>query len=94
MRDWALIENNVVINIIVLDMPDIEEERQWITSNWNATPFPIDEDNRPRFLDIGSTYDQLNNRFIPVKPEGDYTWDEENLRWILTESTIPGEENV
>lgn len=44
-----------------------------------GTPF------RKNFAAVGDTYDPIRDAFIPPKPEGDWTLDEETCLWVADE---------
>ena len=89
-------ENNMVIR--VLAVPDDQEHRgqeflavdlelggTWIQTSYNTvggvhlnggTPL------RKNYAGIGYTYDPNRDAFIPEKPDGEWTLDEETCRWI------------
>ena len=79
-------DNNIVLRVLVV--PDHQEERghdfladdlglggTWIQTSYN---------NRigKNFAGIGFTYDPNRDAFIPPKPEGDWTLDEETCQWL------------
>lgn len=44
-----------------------------------GTPF------RKNFAAVGDSYDPIRDAFIPPKPEGDWTLDEETCLWVADE---------
>ena len=90
MSNYAQIQNNIVINVIVAD-------QQFIDSLPNGADFIVMTRGG-----IGWTYDSTANVFIASqpypswtldsnfdwqpptpKPDGDYYWDEAQLKWVL-----------
>lgn len=89
-------DNNIVLRVLVV--PDDQEERgqeflavdldlggTWIQTSYNTaggvhlnggTPL------RKNYAGIGYTYDPNRDAFIPEKPDGEWTLDEETCTWI------------
>lgn len=89
-------ENNIVIR--VLRVPDEEEHRgqefladdlglggTWVQTSYNTrggvhlldgTAF------RKNYAGIGYSFDAIRDAFIPEKPEGNWTLDEETCLWV------------
>lgn len=68
MTDWAIIENDIVTNVIVADSKEIAES---ITGKEAV--------ECPRNIGIGC--DRVNGVLRPKKPEGNFIWNEETLSW-------------
>ena len=96
MANYAKLENNIVVNVVVADQEWINTQTgTWYLVNENA----ISQHNAI----IGAKYDSLNDIFIHPKPypswilnsnhiweapvskpeDGWYTWDEQNQQWKL-----------
>lgn len=69
MATYAVIDNNVVINVIVSDS---KEDAEFVTGK-----FCIEYTTEP--AEPGGTWD--GNRFYPIKPGDEYIWDEINNCW-------------
>jgi hypothetical protein len=89
-------DNNIVLRVLVV--PDDQEERghdfladdlglggTWIQTSYNTrggvhllggTPF------RKNYAGIGYSFDAIRDAFIPEKPEGNWTLDEETCLWV------------
>jgi hypothetical protein len=73
-KNYAIIKDNVVINVIVFDDPTEELIALFKTEN-NANKI-LEVDNT---VSIGSTYDGV--RFVPKKPFPSWELNEENYQW-------------
>lgn len=92
--------NNVVLRVIVVGNKDtadangVEKESigvafcerlfggTWIQTSYNAN-------FRKNYAGIGYTYDATRDAFIPPKPDGDCTLNEQTCQWEVTAPT-PG----
>lgn len=98
MAHWAQIdENNLVISVSVGNNDEPDEGYQWLIDNlggrWIKTSYntvrgihilggiPL----RKNYAGIGYTYDEIRDAFIPPKPEGEWTLNEETCDWDSTE---------
>ena len=94
MAHWAEIdENNVVLRVTVGSNEDHDEGYQWLIDNlggtWvktsyntaggkhllGGTPF------RKNYAGPGMIYDKSRDAFIPPKPEGNWSLNEETCLW-------------
>ena len=94
MANYAKLENNIVVNVVVA-------EQEWIDTQ-TGTWYLVKDDTIPQHnAIIGAKYDSLNEVFIHPKPypswilnsnyiweapvskpeDGWYTWDEQNQEW-------------
>ena len=72
MANFAVIKDNIVVNVI--DADDLETA-QLVT---NQTCVEVTDETKPAFM--GGEY--KNNLFYPKKPSDDYFWDEASFAWI------------
>jgi hypothetical protein len=96
MAHWAeLDENNIVLRVIVGDNNDPDEGYQWLLDNlggrWMKTSYNTEKGVhslggtplRKNFGQVGFTYDEVRDAFIPPKPEiGEWELDEDTCFWI------------
>jgi hypothetical protein len=83
-------ENNIVVRVLVVS-DEYEDDGQnylanvlslggtWIQTSYNETI-------RYNFAGIGMTYDEVNDAFIPLKPDGDFILNPETFKWELNEA--------
>ena len=96
MAHWAEIdENNIVIRVTVGSNEDPDEGYQWLIDNlggrWIKTSYNTisnthilnGEPFRGNFGQVGSYYDELNDVFIPPKPNDLYTLNESTWSWEI-----------
>ena len=90
MAHFAEIDkNNIVVRVLVV--ADDQEHRgeeflrddlglggRWIQTSFNDTI-------RKNFAGIGMTYDEINDAFIPIKPEGDFVLNDQTFKWELNQ---------
>jgi hypothetical protein len=96
MAHWAeLDENNIVIRVLVGDNNDPlgDEGYQWLLNNlggtWKKTSYNTRAGQhknggtpfRKNYAGIGYLYNELMDAFIPPKPEGNFTLNEETCLW-------------
>lgn len=86
MAHFAKIEDGIVTNVVVVDneheangqefLNSLGLDGTWIQTSYNAN-------FRKKFAGIGDTYDEVDDVFIPHKPQDDATWDPESWSWIV-----------
>lgn len=94
MAHWAEIDkDNIVLRVTVgsNDMPD--EGYQWLIDNLGGTWVKTSYNTlggvhklggtslRKNYAGIGFTYDESRDAFIPPKPEGNWSLNEETCLW-------------
>lgn len=87
MSHWAELDsNNKVLRVLVGNNNDPDEGYQWLIDNLGGTWVQTSYNGRIRknYADIGYTYDETRDAFIPPKPT--------NGEWILNEDTCLWEE--
>jgi hypothetical protein len=101
MSHWAQIdENNIVINVVVGSNDAVDEGYQWLVDNiggqWLQTSYNTSAGKhsqggtplRKNFAQIGYSYDEQRDAFIPPKPEPSVTIVKKNpVDWRLNEET-------
>lgn len=78
MIKFAKIQNNVVVNIVVGD--DSFSEHGYIKVT-----------NLTRDAHIGSTYDDVKNKFIDIQPWNSWTLDEDTCEWVSPSGIAPSD---
>ena len=73
MRNFAVIENEIITNVIIADTIEIAEE---VTGK---TCMLLEEDSR---LGIGWFWDEANNCYLSPKPYPSWNWDNINNVWV------------
>ena len=91
MSHFAKVENNVVTQVIVADQDVIDSGlfgTGWIQTsyNTNAGQHPEGRPLRKNYASVGFTYDETRDAFIPPKPYGSWTLNENTCLW---ESPVP-----
>jgi hypothetical protein len=80
-------ENNEVIRVVVGNDAYPNEGYDWLVENlggrWVQTSY--NSRIRKNFAAVGYSYDETLDAFIPPKPEGNATLDEETATWIEEE---------
>ena len=74
MGAWAEIKDSVVVNIIVADynfISTLDDNQNYVEVTGNTDAY------------IGSTY--IDGVFGPLRPEGNYVWNEQNKMWVTTD---------
>lgn len=84
MAYYAKIIDSLVTDVIVLDEQGETIARDWLADNIGGTWLSAYRDNGPR-AEVGSTYDEDLDAFIPPKPSEDATLDTETYTWIVPE---------
>lgn len=87
-KQFALIENNIVVNTIIADDEFISQQSgTWLEYN-DSRPAYIGTELVDGILVAPQPFPSwsLNNDYVwvaPVaKPDGDYVWSEESLSWV------------
>jgi mannitol-1-phosphate/altronate dehydrogenase len=73
--NFAIIENNSVINVIVADSEEIAK-----------LIYPNAEIVDTEVTSIGMFWFKDNNKWYPPKPEGTYVWNEDAQNWLTPEA--------
>ena len=100
MAHFAKIDaSNVVVSVIVVDNKDtadasgVEKEHigaafcerlfggTWVQTSYNAN-------FRKNYAGIGHTWDATRNAFIPPKPEGDFSLNEDTCQWVNNSPSV------
>jgi len=86
MAHWAEVDqNNIVLRVTVGDNNDPagDEGYQWLIDNLGGTWVKTSYNGniRKNFAGIGYTYDPVRDAFIPPKPEGNWTLNEDTCIW-------------
>lgn len=89
MAHFAQIENNIVVQVIVAEQDFINSgavgnPANWIQTSYNTSGGVHSQGGTPlrkNYAGIGFTYDADRDAFIPPKPEGNYTLNEESCLW-------------
>lgn len=92
MSHFAKVVNGIVTQVIVAE-PEFFDTfvdstpGEWIQTSYNTYggQHPEGRPLRKNYAGIGFTYDKERDAFIPPKPEGDWTLDEETCLWITSE---------
>jgi hypothetical protein len=82
-------ENNIVVRVLVVAndqehrgaeflAQDLGLGGTWVQTSYNGTI-------RKNFAGIGMTYDEINDAFVPIKPEGDFVLNTETFKWELNQ---------
>ena len=74
-NNYAIIENNTVVNVIVADS---HETAQII--------YPTAEIIDTEITPISMSWFRENNKWFPPKPEGTYIWNEDFKNWLTPEA--------
>jgi hypothetical protein len=89
MSHFARVCNGVVTQVIVAEQEFFNtfvdsSPGQWIQTSYNTHggQHPEGRPLRKNYAGIGYTYDAERDAFIPPKPEGNWTLDEETCLWI------------
>lgn len=81
MANFAQLENNIVVNVIIAD------NMQWITDNLEGQWVEITEATRP--AGIGWSYNAERNLFLCPEPIGNLGFDDNKYDWITPAWTPP-----
>lgn len=73
MRYFALIENNIVINVVVCNDPVLLSQGNWIETFRSGV--------QKKIAGIGYTYNSTIFSFIPPKPYDSWILDEKTCKW-------------
>lgn len=95
MAHWAeLDDNNIVLRVTVGSNDDPDEGYQWLIDNlggrWVKTSYNTIADKhllggvpfRGNYAFLGGIYDELNDIFLPPKPNGDWIFDRSSYQWV------------
>lgn len=89
MSHFAKVLNGTVIQVIVAEPEFFDtfidsSPGEWIQTSYNTLggQHPEGRPLRKNFAGIGFTYDYDRDAFIPPKPEGDWTLDEDTCLWV------------
>lgn len=95
-------ENNVIIDIVVISDDDILDDNGNLSEELGVarlksilgqhTNWIMVKDSKP-FAQIGGSYDENRNTFIPIKPFPSWILNEDTLEWDAP-TPIPGENYV
>lgn len=92
MSHFAKVVNGIVAQVIVAEPEFFDtfvdtSPGEWIQTSYNTHggQHPEGRPLRKNYAGIGFTYDVERDAFIPPKPEGDWTLDEETCLWITSE---------
>lgn len=92
MAHFAKVVNGIVTQVIVAE-PEFFDTfvdttpGEWIQTSYNTHggQHPEGRPLRKNYAGIGFTYDVERDAFIPPKPEGNWSLDEETCLWITSE---------
>lgn len=92
MSHFAKVVSGIVTQVIVAE-PEFfntfvdSSPGDWIQTSYNTYggQHPEGRPLRKNYAGIGFTYDKERDAFIPPKPEGDWTLDEETCLWVANE---------
>ncbi len=87
LNDDNVVEQVIVVhNNELLDESGVESEQRGVGfcanllgGRWVQTSY--NNKFRKNYAGIGYTYDAVRDAFIPPKPEGDWTFNEQTCRW-------------
>jgi hypothetical protein len=92
MSHFAKVCDGVVVQVIVAEQEFFNtfvdtSPGEWIQTSYNTFggQHPNGTPLRKNFAGIGFTYDRVRDAFIPPKPEGDYTLNEDTCLWEKVE---------
>jgi len=87
MSYWAKIENNKVVDITVGN-ENINESYNWLINNIGGKWVQTFQDGSQRkiYAEIGGTYDEARDAFIPLKPYNKWVLNEKTWQW---EAPVP-----
>lgn len=83
MNNVAILKNNYVINLIVVDNDHLQELDSVVYS-LGGDNYVIYDENNPAYL--GGDY--YNNVFRPSQPEGNVYWHEVLKMWLLEDDDV------
>lgn len=88
MAHFAKVCDGIVTQVIVAEQEFFDtfvdtSPGEWIQTSYNTIggQHPEGRPLRKNFAGIGFTYDREKDAFIPPKPEGDWTLNEETCLW-------------
>lgn len=88
MSHFAKVCDGIVTQVIVAEQEFFDtfvdtSPGEWIQTSYNTHggQHPEGRPLRKNFAGIGFTYDREKDAFIPPKPEGDWTLNEETCLW-------------
>ena len=88
MAHFAKVCDGIVTQVIVAEQEFFDtfvdtSPGEWIQTSYNTHggQHPEGRPLRKNFAGIGFTYDRERDAFIPPKPEGDWTLNEETCLW-------------
>ena len=88
MAHFAKVCDGIVTQVIVAEQEFFDtfvdtSPGEWIQTSYNTHggQHPEGRPLRKNFAGIGFTYDREKDAFIPPKPEGDWTLNEETCLW-------------
>jgi hypothetical protein len=88
MSHFAKVCDGVVVQVIVAEQEFFNtfvdtSPGEWIQTSYNTFggQHPNGTPLRKNYAGIGFTYDRVRDAFIPPKPEGDYTLNEDTCLW-------------
>lgn len=88
MSHFAKVCDGVVVQVIVAEQEFFNtfvdtSPGEWIQTSYNTFggQHPNGTPLRKNFAGIGFTYDRVRDAFIPPKPEGNYTLNEDTCLW-------------
>jgi hypothetical protein len=82
MGNFAVIEDQTIVNVIIADAVEIAEE---VTGK---TCMLLEEGSR---LGIGWFWDEANNCYLSPKPYPSWTWNAETDQWVAPVEDTPTE---
>jgi hypothetical protein len=92
MSHFAKVCDGVVVQVIVAEQEFFNtfvdtSPGEWIQTSYNTFggQHPNGTPLRKNFAGIGFTYDRVRDAFIPPKPEGDCTLNEDTCLWEKVE---------
>lgn len=92
MAHHAKVVNGIVTQVIVAEPEFFDtfvdsSPGEWIQTSYNTHggQHPENRPLRKNYAGIGYTYDVERDAFIPPKPEGEWTLDEETCLWVANE---------
>jgi hypothetical protein len=95
MSHFAKVCDGVVVQVIVAEQEFFNtfvdtSPGEWIQTSYNTYggQHPEGRPLRKNYAGIGFTYDRVRDAFIPPKPEGNYTLNEDTCLW---EEVLPAE---
>tara|TARA_R110000868_G_scaffold99117_3_gene272967 strand:- start:3367 stop:3672 length:306 start_codon:yes stop_codon:yes gene_type:complete len=97
MSHFAKVLDGIVIQVIVAE-PEFfttfidTSPGQWIQTSYNTYggQHPEGRPMRKNYAGVGYTYDSTKDAFIPPKPEGNWTLNEETCLWESTDNVQIG----